>query len=127
VATFKARNTYTHLIIDKKGQVFQILPLDTWVRSGSSKGNSFAIGIEIVGMNEAELLQNETQFKSVIATVKWLINKFNIPNVKGTTLYNQEDVAKARGIFGHYHTDPGRKSDPGKKYMEKVWNTLGSQ
>lgn len=136
-----SRHSFVHLIIDKDGKVYQLLPLDVQVGSGSGDGNTFAIGIEIVSTasnsidaNEQALLNNTTQYNAVIKTVKYLIDTYKIPNVKGNT----QNLKDKRGIFGHLQTQgpwskgfvkgcKGRKSDPGKTYLNKVWNELKSE
>ncbi|OQA04066.1 MAG: hypothetical protein BWY68_00534 [bacterium ADurb.Bin400] len=111
--------------------------------SGSGDGNSFAIGIEIVGGTvntppadiERELMDNTTQYQAVLNTVKYLVETYNIPNVIG----NKENLDMKRGIFGHLQTQSrngsweglskgcrGAKNDPGPNYMKRVWADLGS-
>jgi len=133
ISAMTSRETYVHLIIGKDGSVYKLLPFNKRVKSGSGDGNSFAVGIEIVGMNESELLRNDTQYRAVIETCKWLIANYKIPNIRGNT----DNLNARQGIFGHYQTqgpwgnsqrgcNSPNKIDPGKNYMKKVWDTLGS-
>ena len=129
---------FVHLIIDYDGKVYQLLPLNTKVRSGSGDGNSFAIGIEIVGTDENDLLasSHQAQFDSVIKTIKYLEGVYDIPNEIG----NKIELRAHRGIFGHLQTQSwdgdwspgaegcvGAKSDPGREYMIKVWSILNAE
>lgn len=155
-------HSYVHLIIDKEGKVFQLLPLDSRVRSGSGDGNSFAVGIEIVSIasdsidkNEEVLLSKDrnAQFNAVVETIKYLADTYGVRVKEGKNVNvimqrgNTENLINKEGIFGHYQVQgvyppvkendkltswpkpyirgcQGAKSDPGKEYMKKVWDTL---
>ncbi len=131
ISAMTNRECYVHLIIDKDGSVYQLLPFDSRVTCGSEKGNSFAIAIEIVSVassstqeNEDALLNNPAQFKAVTDTIKYLIDTYKIPNIKGD---NDTQVDAHQGIFGHYQVSTTGKQDPGKQYMKDVWGELGSK
>lgn len=135
-------NVFNHLVIDPEGKVYEMLPLNI-KQAGSGYGisntknaNIFTIGIEIVGSSKDQLLNNGKQKSAVIATVKQLIEKFNIPNLKG----NADNLNNEKGIFGHFQVAgkgpenlafvPGcysqRREDPGIKYLEQIWDAVGS-
>jgi hypothetical protein len=149
IGTMTNRGTYTHLIIDKKGTVFQLLPLDALVTSGSGAGRPFAVGIEIVAKNQDDLIKkdgtivNPTQHRAVIDAVNKIIEAYGIQRIKGSDKTISE--TSGYGIFGHQqlqgferpahsgimHWDGYKKGcystkiDPGARYMRKVWADLG--
>jgi hypothetical protein len=149
VSAMTNRSTYVHLIIDKDGTVYQLLPLNTRVASGSGDGNSFAVGIEIVGADTASLnahksqnnatienllMSNTAQKESVIKAVQYIISTYKIDNVRG----DANTLTAHKGVFGHLQVQgPWKdgsvkgcksvmKSDPGINYMNQIWGALGS-
>lgn len=106
------------LFADGRGKTFQLTqPLNSYTEHATGI-NDKAIGIEIAGRGEEDLLKNEEQFKAVVAAVVFLCQKYNIPV--------EPNVEGKKGILGHFETDQASyggksgKSDPGAEYLEKV-------
>lgn len=114
--------------ISTEGKVYQLVdPLNTYTEHVNSF-NKHSIGIEIDGLNEAEITNNSTQYQAVLETVKDLMQIFGIKNEQICAEPN------SKGIFGHFEANtcmngaPGRgHTDPGPGYMAKLRADLGTQ
>lgn len=114
--------------VSTEGKVYQLVePLNTYTEHVSSF-NKHSIGIEIDGLNEAEITNNATQYQAVLETVKDLMQIFGIKNEQICAEPN------SKGIFGHFEANtcmngvPGRgHTDPGPGYMAKLRADLGAQ
>lgn len=97
---------------DADGTIWQLTKtLDT--KAAHVRGfNDRAIGIEIIGMNEQDLLKNEAQFNAVVAASIQIMKKYNIKS--------DLNIREGTGLAGHYEVNPGDKIDPGKEYMAKA-------
>ncbi|TXG76284.1 hypothetical protein E6P97_03805 [Patescibacteria group bacterium] len=128
VGTLNSRDRSVQLTVDKEGKVYQLAQtLETRpVQSMEDQGwNDVSIGIEIESGSfgetdydayENDLLGNDVQFQKVVAVVKDLMAKYNIPN--------EVNTAEKRGIFGHLEANATSK-DPGPNYIKKVRDTIG--
>ncbi len=119
-----AQGCGVQLTIDGQGKIYQLVdPLNTKMPHALGV-NDKAIGIEIGGANEQQLLANEQQFQGVVKAVVAILKKYNIPldgdakNKRG--LLSHQDVGNA---FGY----PGQRDDPGETYMKKVRDAVRGQ
>jgi hypothetical protein len=114
--------------VSTEGKVYQLVePLNTYTEHVNSF-NKHSIGIEIDGLDEAEITNNATQYQAVLETVKDLMQIFGIKNEQICAEPN------SKGIFGHFEANtcmngvPGRgHTDPGPGYMAKLRADLGTQ
>jgi beta-N-acetylhexosaminidase len=67
-----------HFVIDRDGTIYQLVPLDVMCRHTVGL-NWAAIGIEHVGLSDAEVLGNAAQMRSSLALTAWLMWKYSIP------------------------------------------------
>ena len=85
-----------HFVIDTDGTIYQLVR--TTIRCRHTVGlNWTAIGIEHVGMSDAQVLRNEAQMRSSLALTAWLMGEHGIAlgNVIGhnesrTSIYHRE-------------------------------------
>ncbi len=115
------------------GKVYQYFPLNNMQLAWQAyQISTHSIGIEITGMDGQALLNNQVQFNSVVNTVKFLCNNYNIPcsEPKGDITHTSE--VNAQGLLGHSeapgndHTDPDTKIVNGTEYnitTGKVWTS----
>lgn len=117
----------SHIIVDKKGKAYQILDKLTHRAAAAHGTNDECIQIEIVGLGEDDLLENEQQKKKVMEVVKEIAEKYNIPT-------NNFDITKKAGIFshgqakkkwGHSQLMYGIDFDPGERYMKEIIEGIG--
>jgi N-acetylmuramoyl-L-alanine amidase len=69
--------TCAHFVIDRDGTIYQLVPLDVMCRHTVGL-NDVAIGIEHVGMSDAEVLRDAAQLRSSLLLTRWLMAKFQI-------------------------------------------------
>jgi len=69
--------TCAHFVVDKDGTIYQLVPLDVMCRHTVGL-NYLAIGIEHVGMSDAEVLHDAAQLRSSLLLTRWLMAKFHI-------------------------------------------------
>jgi len=69
--------TCAHFVVDKDGTIYQLVPLDVMCRHTVGL-NYVAIGIEHVGMSDAEVLHDAAQLRSSLLLTRWLMAKFHI-------------------------------------------------
>lgn len=96
------------------GDIWQLVdPINTHT-SHALGANSCCIGIEIAGLNEAELLNNQVQKQSVINLVAYLKKTFNVQDTP--------DPPNLKGIMSHHNTPKGigRKPDTGEQYYQEI-------
>jgi beta-N-acetylhexosaminidase len=89
-------------VIDTDGTIYQLVPLDVMCRHTVGL-NYTAIGIEHVGMSDAQILDDPKEMASSLALTLWLMEKFHISigNVIGhaqslTSPYHRELYAPWR-------------------------------
>jgi N-acetyl-anhydromuramyl-L-alanine amidase AmpD len=94
--------TCAHFVIDRDGTIYQLVPLTTICRHTVGL-NWTAIGIEHVGMSDAEILGNPMQLQASLRLTLWLMSRYRIslPNVIGhaeslTSPYHRERYAPWR-------------------------------
>ncbi len=115
------------MTIDGDGKIYQLMNPLTSQGAHAACINDKAIGIEIGGTGESQLLGNEKQFQAVVAASVTILKKYDIQF--------EEDAAGKKGLLSH--TEVGEKScsasrkyskpDPGQRYMEKVRSAVKEQ
>jgi N-acetylmuramoyl-L-alanine amidase len=127
VATFERRRLGPSIIVDTDGSAWQVVDRLTDKVAAAAGTNDHCIQIEIVGENEAALLANERQLRSVASVVKALGADRSIP-------LNNRDIDSLRGVFSHGQAKKrwGRSAwmwgddfDPGERYMKRVLEAAG--
>src|SRR6188472_3455985 len=66
-----------HFVIDTDGTIYQLVPLGVMCRHTVGL-NWTAIGIEHVGMSDAQVMGNARQMNSSLALTAWLMSRFQI-------------------------------------------------
>ena len=66
-----------HFVIDTDGTIYQLVPLEVMCRHTVGL-NWTAIGIEHVGMTDAQVMGNARQLTSSLALTAWLMSRFHI-------------------------------------------------
>ena len=69
--------TCAHFIIDRDGTIYQLVPLNVMCRHTVGL-NYVAIGIEHVGLSDADVLGDPAQMRSSLALTAWLMSRFGI-------------------------------------------------
>jgi N-acetylmuramoyl-L-alanine amidase len=69
--------TCAHFIVDRDGTIYQLVRLDVMCRHTVGL-NHVAIGIEDVGISDAEILHDRAQLRSALALTAWLVGRFHI-------------------------------------------------
>lgn len=94
--------TCAHFIVDRDGTIYQLVPLNIMCRHTVGL-NYVAIGIEHVGLSDAQVLGDAAQLRSSLALTAWLMGRFRIAmkNVIGhneslTSPYHKERYAPWR-------------------------------
>jgi N-acetylmuramoyl-L-alanine amidase len=70
--------TCAHFVIDTDGTIYQLVPLDIMCRHAVGL-NWTAIGIEMVGNSNAEILGRSRELSAALALTLWLMVRFQIP------------------------------------------------
>ena len=70
--------TCAHFIVDRDGVIYQLVPLDVICRHTVGL-NLVALGIEHVGMSDAEILDDPAQMKASLHLTAWLMQRYHIP------------------------------------------------
>jgi len=70
--------TCAHFIVDRDGTIYQLVPLDVMCRHTVGL-NYVAIGIEHVGMSDAQVLGDAAQLRASLALTAWLVARYRIP------------------------------------------------
>lgn len=70
--------TCAHFIVDRDGTIYQLVPLDIMCRHTVGL-NYVAIGIEHVGLSDAQVLGDAAQMRASVALTLWLMSKYRIP------------------------------------------------
>lgn len=69
--------TCAHFVIDRDGTIYQLVPLGVMCRHTVGL-NYAAIGIEHVGVSDAEVLGDPAQMRASLALTAWLMARFHI-------------------------------------------------
>jgi N-acetyl-anhydromuramyl-L-alanine amidase AmpD len=69
--------TCAHFVVDTDGTIFQLVPLDVMCRHASGM-NWTAVGIEMVGQSDRQILDNRRQLNAALALTLWLMDRFGI-------------------------------------------------
>jgi N-acetylmuramoyl-L-alanine amidase len=70
--------TCAHFVVDRDGTIYQLVPLDVMCRHTVGL-NWAAIGIEHVGVSDAQVLADRAQMRSSLALTLWLMRRYGIP------------------------------------------------
>ena len=70
--------TCAHFIVDRDGTIYQLVPVDVICRHTVGL-NLMALGIEHVGMSDAEILDDPAQMKASLHLTAWLMQRYRIP------------------------------------------------
>ena len=70
--------TCAHFIVDRDGTIYQLVPLDVICRHTVGL-NLVALGIEHVGMSDAEVLDDPAQMRASLHLTAWLMQRYHIP------------------------------------------------
>ena len=70
--------TCAHFIVDRDGTIYQLVPLDVICRHTVGL-NLTALGIEHVGMSDAEILADPAQMRASLHLTAWLMQRYHIP------------------------------------------------
>ena len=70
--------TCAHFVIDRDGTIYQLVPLNVMCRHTVGL-NWVAIGIEHVGVSDAEVMRDAAQMRSSLALTAWLMWRYSIP------------------------------------------------
>ena len=70
--------TCAHFIVDRDGTIYQLVPLDVICRHTVGL-NLVSLGIEHVGMSDAEILDDPAQMKASLHLTAWLMQRYRIP------------------------------------------------
>jgi N-acetylmuramoyl-L-alanine amidase len=76
--------TCAHFVVDRDGTIYQLVPLDVMCRHTVGL-NWAAIGIENVGLSDAQVLGDAAEMRASLALSVWLMARYGIPlaNVLG--------------------------------------------
>jgi beta-N-acetylhexosaminidase len=69
--------TCAHFVIDRDGTIYQLVRLDVMCRHTVGL-NWAAVGIEHVGLSDAQVLGNLAQMRSSLALTLWLMSRYRI-------------------------------------------------
>ncbi|HET7568846.1 MAG TPA: peptidoglycan recognition family protein [Gaiellaceae bacterium] len=69
--------TCSHFVIDRDGTIYQLVPLNVMCRHTVGL-NYAAIGIEHVGMSDADVLHDPAQLRASLRLTAWLMHRFHI-------------------------------------------------
>jgi N-acetylmuramoyl-L-alanine amidase len=70
--------TCAHFVVDRDGTVYQLVPLDVICRHTVGL-NLVALGIEHVGMSDAQVLDDPAQMRASLHLTAWLMARYHIP------------------------------------------------
>ena len=70
--------TCAHFVVDRDGTIYQLVRLDLMCRHTVGL-NWAAIGIEHVGLSDADVLHDAAQMRSSLALTLWLMARYRIP------------------------------------------------
>jgi beta-N-acetylhexosaminidase len=90
-----------HFIVDRDGTIYQLVPLNVMCRHTVGL-NWAAIGIEHVGVSDAQVLGDAAQMRASLALTVWLVGRFHI---------------KIRNVIGHNES----LSSPYHRELYKPW------
>jgi hypothetical protein len=78
-------STWVHFIIDRRGRITQLAPLDALAKQAYGV-SPWAIGVEHVGMTDAEVMHSPRMLRASLRLACWLRQRLHIP---------------LRGVIGH--------------------------
>jgi len=70
--------TCAHFVVDRDGTIYQLVRLDVICRHTVGL-NWAAIGIEHVGLSDAQVLSDPAQMRASLALTLWLMSRYRIP------------------------------------------------
>jgi N-acetylmuramoyl-L-alanine amidase len=100
--------TCSHFVIDRDGTIHQLVPLTIMCRHTVGL-NEVAIGIEHVGMNDAQVMSDPRQLRASLRLTRWLQSTFGIArkNVIGhaESLSSPYHHEKVKALQNQTHDD----------------------
>ncbi|HEY3226104.1 MAG TPA: N-acetylmuramoyl-L-alanine amidase [Planctomycetota bacterium] len=127
VEAFERRRLGPSIIVDTDGRAWQVVDrLEDRVAAAGGT-NDHCVQIEIVGENEAALLDNAVQLRKVVEVVSALCAARSI-------VRTNRDIESLRGVFSHGQAKKrwGRSAwmwggdfDPGERFMKRVIEEAG--
>jgi N-acetylmuramoyl-L-alanine amidase len=69
--------TCAHFVVDRDGTIYQLVPLNVMCRHTVGL-NYVAIGIEHVGLSDAQVLADRAQMRASLALTAWLMSRYRI-------------------------------------------------
>ncbi|MCE7869518.1 N-acetylmuramoyl-L-alanine amidase [bacterium CPR1] len=113
-----------HLMVDKDGTVYQLLPLD-FRCTGAYGVNHKALSVELVALDQKDLLSRPRQLHASFCLVRWLMRRFSIP---ARQVYGHNDVSLGRTVVADFldladkkwpngYPPEARRTDPGWIYL----------
>lgn len=119
ISVIGGRGLSVQLYIDGSGTVYQLVDDLATLTAHAANANSKTIGIEIaagsdgtVETAEQEINNNPVQATAVAKTVSYIIQKYGMET--------DTNVGELKGILSHHLISPGRKSDVGDTYLNKI-------
>jgi beta-N-acetylhexosaminidase len=115
--------TCAHFVIDRDGTIYQLVPLTLMCRHTVGL-NWTAIGIEHVGMSDAQVMGDRRQLRSSLALTRWLQQRFGI--------LTRNVIGHAESLSSPYHRErvPALRhqthSDMSHRTMVRYRRLLGS-
>jgi N-acetylmuramoyl-L-alanine amidase len=88
--------TCAHFVVDRDGTVYQLVPLTVMCRHTVGL-NYVAIGIEHVGVSDAEVLQDPAQMRSSLELTRRLMRRFHIAQ--------RNVIGHAESLSSPYHRE----------------------
>jgi beta-N-acetylhexosaminidase len=102
--------TCAHFVVDRDGTIYQLVPLNLMCRHTVGL-NYVAIGIEHVGLSDAQVLGDAAQLRASLALTRWLMWRYGIAR---------------RNVIGHNEslTSPYHKElyAPWRRQTHADWN-----
>lgn len=128
----------SQFVVSYGGTAYQLTRKPSIVAHHATCGNKWAIGIEIAGSNKASghyIGNNTRQFNGVVALVKELMARYDIPAVnvvgrgslsgRGVVSHQQVDL-KCRWADGVRYEGDG-KTDVDPEYLNRVLDEIGAK
>jgi N-acetylmuramoyl-L-alanine amidase len=98
--------TCAHFIVDKDGRIYQTVSLRLTCRQALGVGYT-SIGIEHVGMSDAEVISDVAQMRASVRLTRWLQHRYRIPTrrVIGHAEVRASPFFRDRAPGGSAHVD----------------------
>lgn len=125
ISIIGGRGLSVQLYIDGSGNVYQLVDDLATLTAHAANANSKTIGIEIAAGSDGtvetaaqEINNNPIQAAAVAKTVAYIIDKYGMEI--------DTNVGELKGVLSHHLISPGRKSDVGDEYLNKIIEAVKS-